>query len=77
MPAGSDHVTEIRQAQIAEDAVKTAAADDGIAALIWYTYRDSGSDPNDPESYYGLRRADGSKKPAYDALRQAIADSPR
>lgn len=77
MPAGSDHVTEIRQAQIAEDAIKTAAADDGIAALIWYTYRDSGSDPNDPESYYGLRRADGSKKPAYDALRQAIADSPR
>jgi hypothetical protein len=73
----SDHVTETRQAEIAADAVKTAAADDGIAALIWHTYQDSGEDPSDLESYYGLRRADGSKKPAYDAFRQAIADSPR
>jgi GH35 family endo-1,4-beta-xylanase len=74
---GSDHVTETRQAEIVADAVRTAAADRGVAALIWYTYQDSGSDPNDTESYYGLRRADGSKKPAYDAFRQAIADSPR
>jgi hypothetical protein len=70
----SDHVTEARQAEIAADAVKTAAADDGIAALIWYTNKDSGSDPSSLESYFGLRRADGSKKPAYDAFRQAIAD---
>jgi hypothetical protein len=71
---GSDHVTETRQAEIATDAVKTAAADDGVAALFWYTYRDW-DDPSDPGSYYGLRRADGSKKPAYDTFRQAIADS--
>jgi polysaccharide biosynthesis protein PslG len=76
-PESSDHVTETRQAEIAADAVKTAAADEGVAALIWYTYRDSGSDLSDPESYYGLRRADGSKKPSYDAFRLAIANSPR
>jgi hypothetical protein len=70
----SDHVTETRQAEIAADAVKTAAADEGVAALFWYTYRDW-EDPSDPGSYYGLRRADGSEKPAYDAFRQAIADS--
>ena len=71
----SDHVSEARQAEIAADAVRTAAADTGIAALIWYSYKDTGGDPSDVQSYYGLRRADGSKKPAYDAFRQAIADS--
>ncbi|MFZ0835133.1 MAG: cellulase family glycosylhydrolase [Mycobacterium sp.] len=76
-PGSDDHVTEMRQAQIAFDAVKTAAADSGVAALMWYTYRDSGADTADPESHYGLRRADGSAKPAYDAFVQAIADSPR
>jgi polysaccharide biosynthesis protein PslG len=74
--AGSDdHVSEARQAEIASDAVKTAAADNGIPALIWYTYRDGGSASSDPEDHYGLRRADGSKKPAYDAFRQAISDT--
>jgi hypothetical protein len=74
----SDHVTETRQAEIATDAVETAAADDGVAALFWYTDQDSGSGSRDLESYYfGLRRADGSEKPAYNAFRQAIADSPR
>jgi hypothetical protein len=72
----SDHVTETRQAEIAADAVETAAADDGVAALIWYTYHDW-EDPSDPGSYYGLRRADGSKKPAYDAFRQSIVDFSR
>ena len=73
----SDHVNETRQAEIAADAVKTAAADDGVAALIWYSYQDTGADPSDPESYYGLRRADSSRKPAYEAFRQAIEESPR
>jgi hypothetical protein len=72
-----DHVTEDRQAEMVADAVTAARADDGIAALFWYTYRDSGADPIDPESHYGLRRADGSPKPAYDAFRQVIAGSPR
>ena len=73
---GTDHVLETRQAEMAADAVRTAGADEGVAALFWYTYQDSGSDPNNTESFYGLRRADGSKKPAYDAFRQAIAGSP-
>jgi hypothetical protein len=70
-------VTEERQAEIAADAVEKAAADPGVAALIWHTYHDSGSDPDDSESHYGLRRADGSKKPAYDAFQHAIANSLR
>jgi exo-beta-1,3-glucanase (GH17 family) len=73
---GSDGVTEVRQAEIAADAVATAAADDGVAALFWYTYRDW-NDPGDSGSYYGLLRADGAKKPTYDAFRQAIAHPSR
>ena len=72
-PGSDDHVSEARQAEIASDAVKTAYADADVAALMWYTYRDSDSGSTDPEDNYGLRRSDGSKKPAYDALRQAIA----
>jgi hypothetical protein len=66
-----DPVTEARQAEIATDAVRTAAADDGVAALFWYTYRDW-DDPGDPGSYYGLLRSDRTKKPAYETFRHAI-----
>lgn len=67
------HVTEARQAAIAADAVRTAAADADVAALIWYSDRDLGTDRATNENFYGLRRADGSAKPAFDALRGAIA----
>ncbi|WP_329570973.1 cellulase family glycosylhydrolase [Kitasatospora sp. NBC_01266] len=72
------HVTEARQAQIAADAVRTAAADPGIGELIWYTDRDNaaatgGGSSGSTEDWYGLRRADGSAKPALDALRAAVA----
>ncbi|MEY9839949.1 cellulase family glycosylhydrolase [Streptacidiphilus sp. EB103A] len=67
------HVTEARQAAIAADAVRTAAADPGVGALFWYSDRDLGTDPSSNENFYGLRRADGSAKPAFGALRGAVA----
>ncbi|MFI8106665.1 cellulase family glycosylhydrolase [Streptomyces sp. NPDC086023] len=71
--AGVTHVTEQRQALIAEDAVRTAAATPYVAALIWYAERDLGTDRGDNENFFGLRRADGSAKPALGALREAVA----
>ncbi|MFF9912681.1 cellulase family glycosylhydrolase [Streptomyces sp. NPDC013457] len=71
--ADTTHVPEARQAQIAADAVRTAAATPLVGALIWYAERDLGTDRRDSENFYGLRRADGSAKPALDALRDAIA----
>ncbi|MFE5486849.1 cellulase family glycosylhydrolase [Streptomyces sp. NPDC056527] len=68
------HVPEARQAQIATDVVRTAAATPHVAALIWYAERDLGTDRSDSENFFGLRRADGSAKPALDALRDAVAD---
>lgn len=68
------HVTEARQAEIARDSVAAARADGGVAALVWYSGRDRGTDPADAENFYGLRRADGSPKPALAALREAVSD---
>lgn len=70
--ANTDHVTEALQAQIATDAVRTAVADPNIVALFWYTYQDDLSyDSN--VAYFGLRRADGSAKPAWQAWADASA----
>jgi polysaccharide biosynthesis protein PslG len=66
------HVTEQRQAQIAADAVRTVAAVPWIGALFWYCDRDLGSDTATPENFYGLRRMDGSAKPALSAFRDAV-----
>jgi hypothetical protein len=67
--AGADYVTEAWQAQIATETVKVATADPHIKALFWY------SDVDLPNSglYYGLRTASGVTKPAYGALKAAIA----
>jgi hypothetical protein len=69
--AGPDHVSESQQAAIAADAIATAASEPIIGSLFWYTYRDSASHPDSAESYYGLCRADGSKKPAFAAFKDA------
>ena len=72
-PADSDHVTEPLQALIAMDAVTTASSEDAVAGLFWYTARDLPvTDEDDTENHYGLRRADGAKKPAYDAFSEAV-----
>ncbi|WP_203815501.1 cellulase family glycosylhydrolase [Paractinoplanes ferrugineus] len=71
--SGTTHVTEHRQAQIAADAVRTAAADPNVAALVWYADRDPSTDRSSNENFYGLRRADGSAKPAFAAFRAAIS----
>ncbi|MEU4238175.1 cellulase family glycosylhydrolase [Actinoplanes sp. NPDC026619] len=70
---GTTHVTENRQAQIATDAVRAASAAPHVAALVWYADRDLSTDRSSNENFYGLRRADGSAKPAFAALRAAIS----
>lgn len=67
------HVTERRQSEIAEDAVRTAAVTPHVEALFWYSDRDAGTDTSSRENFFGLRRADGSAKPALSTLRKAIA----
>lgn len=72
LSSGPDHVTEAQQAEIAGDAIATAASDPIIGSLFWYTDRDFAAPTDTTENYYGLIRADSSKKPAYAALRDAV-----
>lgn len=70
----TSHVTEARQAQIATDTVTTVVANPHVGAMFWYTDQDlaEAKDKKGRSMYYGLRRYDGSKKPAYDALKRAL-----
>ncbi|HEY5979535.1 MAG TPA: cellulase family glycosylhydrolase [Microlunatus sp.] len=68
-----DHVTEQRQAAIAGDAVRVASADPALGALVWYSERDRSWNPTTTENCYGLRRPDGSPKPAWWAFRDAVS----
>lgn len=69
---GVDHVTEDRQAALATDAVRMAMRDPTIGALLWYSERDRSWDASTTENCYGLRRPDGSRKPSWYALRDAV-----
>ena len=66
-----DHVTEKRQAEIAFDSVATAVVTPRVKMLVWYTDVDL---PNlsGKQAHYGLRRANGTAKPAWRQLQQAI-----
>lgn len=74
-PAGAaaDHVSEQLQAEMATQSFQLSASSPDIGALFWYTDQDMRTNSSDPEDFYGLLRADGSKKPAYLALCDAIA----
>ncbi len=67
-----DHVDEQLQARMAAEALRLAVTTPAVGAFFWYSERDLGTDPGDREDFFGLRRADGTPKPAWDALRSAI-----
>jgi hypothetical protein len=46
-----------------------------LAALFWYSYKDDGTASHTTENFYGLLRADGTKKPAYASFKQAVLSS--
>jgi len=73
-------VDEAFQTILAADSVEAALNTPGVHAMFWYTDKDSGTDPSTYENFFGLRRADGTPKPAFYALQSAIsrfgADSP-
>jgi hypothetical protein len=70
-----DHADEHLQAVMATPSVQLALSSPVIGALFWYSYRDLGTDVADRENFFGLRHFDGTPKPAYAALRQAIANA--
>ena len=74
IPPGTNpnHVDEAFQAELATDSVKAALETPGMSALFWYTDRDRGTDPSVCQNFFGLERADGTRKPAFYALQSAL-----
>ena len=64
-------MTEPQQKRIAVDVLRTAAATRPVGALFWYTDRDLPAQQS-TEDYFGLRRVDGSRKPAWRAFRRTV-----
>ncbi|MBP9750010.1 MAG: hypothetical protein KBD21_04750, partial [Candidatus Pacebacteria bacterium] len=63
-----DHVSEEWQATILREAFTENNALSWTGPLFWYSYRDLGTNTNTKENFFGVIRADGSHKSAYDAL---------
>jgi len=67
-----DHVDETLQAQMANDSVRLARASNFVGAIYWYSYKDLGTNKSNIENFFGLRRFDGSAKPVWQSLHNAI-----
>ncbi len=68
-----DHVNEALQAQMVAQSSEIYKKTPWLGAFYWYTYQDLGTSRSSTENFFGLLRHDGSKKPAYYAMREAIA----
>ncbi|MDC7787114.1 hypothetical protein PQJ75_24095 [Rhodoplanes sp. TEM] len=68
---GPGAVDEARQAAIIADGFRLQQRAAWLGPLIVYAYQDAGTDPSTQENFFGLLRADGSRKPAWEAFRQA------
>lgn len=68
-PEGKDpndpKLTEAGQADTVKEAYTLQAGYAWAGPLFWYTHRDSGVDPTNPEDWFGLLRFDGTAKPAH------------
>jgi hypothetical protein len=68
-----DHVSESIQSAILTQAVALQSQDLWAGPIFLYTYKDNGSHSASNENFFGLLRADGTKKPAYDAVRMLLS----
>jgi hypothetical protein len=62
-------VSEAKQAEYLTLAYRKAAEWDYVRAMIWFNMRDTSDDPTDTWGNAGLRRGDGSARPAYEAFK--------
>ena len=68
-------VSEARQAEMLVEAWRLAEGYPWAGPLFWYSYRDLGADPADPEDWFGLVRRPGEPKPAYEAFRDLTREA--
>lgn len=70
-PTGGGGVTEDEQAAMVREAFALVRGYAWAGPLFWYSYHDLGDDPANKEDWFGLVRAPGDPKPAFDAFRAA------
>jgi len=73
LSSNPNHVDEALQAEMASQSVSIAAGSPDVAALFWYTDEDSATFAFSNQGFYGLRTASGAAKPAWSALKSALA----
>ena len=64
-------VSEPQQAQFLREAYHCMKEDPYLEVAMWFNSRDLRGDGSELDSY-GLRRADGSRRPAYDAFKDVV-----
>lgn len=69
-------VDEPQQAEFLKQAYRQAQEWPYVPVAIWFNHQDTTSDPSIKSENFGLRRFDGSRKPAWWAF-QAVATMPR
>lgn len=59
------------QSKILSDAIGLYKSYDWVGPFFYYSYQDAGTTQDTNENFFGLIRADGSKKPAYQTFQSA------
>ena len=67
-----DHVDEALQQKITSVAIGLYKTYDWVGPMMWYGYKDLGTQADSNEDFFGLVRADGSHKPAYDTFKASL-----
>lgn len=75
--ARADHVTEDIQAQIVAEGMNEWYNKSNVGPLFVHSDSDQWLHPGKNEKGFGLRRSDGTPKPAYDAFKKASQEIPR
>jgi hypothetical protein len=75
-PDGEGVVNEATQAQYVVGAIRRAVNEWGsyVPRVYIYSFDRDGSDTTEREAFFGLRRRDGSYKPAWPAVQELLAD---
>lgn len=68
------HVDDALQAKMASDAISEYVSYDWAGPFFWYSLRDAGTDKSTNENFFGLLRANGTKKPAYTVFEKAATN---
>ena len=69
--ANSQCVSEATQANYYSKLFSLLRNRPEVTGVLTYNFRGNGTDQTSPEQFYGLERADGSHKPAWDVYRTA------